>query len=180
MPSRWLLLALLGAFLCTVGDHLHATLGVLTYPQVAFWGQAWWVAPLFGGATLACVIGARPFLAWGGATERAPMHRLLADLIGFLAAYAYTSFADHARPNVTLAVLAIAFGVRVLAEARPMWLIAYALGLAVVGSLFEGALSATGAFHYLRPDFLGIPRWLPGIYLHAGLIAGELAVWMRR
>jgi len=180
MAARWLLLILFGATICTLGDHLHATSGVLAYREVAFWDQAWWVGPLFGGATIACVVGARPFIAWGKATEVAPPRRLLADLIGFCAAYAYTSFAAHDRPNVTLVVLVMVFVVRVLAEDRARWLVVYSLALAVCGTLFEAGLSSTGAFYYLHPDLLGVPRWLPGIYLHAGLIAGEISIVMKR
>ncbi len=175
---RWLLLALVGALICTVGDHLHATCGVLTYRQTAFWDQAWWVAPLFAGASLVCVLGARLFWSLGGPNSAPDMRRIAADGIGFFAAYAYTSFAAADRPTVTLLVLVVAFAVRVVGEARSRWLVLYCLLLGVGGCVFEGTLSATGAFHYLHPDVLGVPRWLFGIYLHAGLIAGELSLLM--
>ena len=180
MLPRWLLLVLVGAVLCTLGDHLHATLGVLVYARVAFWDQAWWVAPLFGSATVVCVLGARPFLGGPSPASVAPPARLIADLVGFCAAYAYTSVAAHDRPLLTLLVLSVAFVVRVLGDARSPGLVLYSLLLAVGGTLFEAGLSSTGAFHYLHPDLLGVPMWLPGIYLHAGLIAGELSLLMRR
>ncbi len=172
----WVLLAIAGGLICTLGDHLHATEGVLAYPHVAFFGQAWWVFPLFTAATLVCVIGARPFFAIARGELRRPDARQLAiDGIGFFGAYAYTSFAPAGRPNVTLAVLVIAFVVRVLGERRAPWLIIYCVALAIGGSLFEAALSSTHAFYYHHPDFI-VPRWLPGIYLHAGLLAGELGI----
>jgi len=176
---RWVVLALVGGLICTFGDHLHATHRVLAYPHIAFWDQAFWVGPLFAAASLACVLGARPFLGWArrrGEVRRPDVRQLAADGIGFFAAYAYTSFSPADQPNVTLAVLLIAFAVRVLAERRATWLVGYCLLLAVAGSLFEAGLSSTGAFYYHHPDFV-VPRWLPGIYLHAGLIAGELSSW---
>jgi len=178
---KWIVLALVGSALCTVGDHLHATCGVLEYRHVFFWDQAWWVPPLFMGAALAAVLGCKPFLDWGkrtGEVRRPDARQLLADGLGFFAAYAYTSFAAHDHPNVTLAVLVIAFIVRVLGERRPTWLVASCVALAAGGVLTEFAVSSTGGFHYLHPDFLATPRWLAGIYLHAGLIAGELAILM--
>ncbi len=173
---KWVALAVLGGLICTVGDHLHAVSGVLTYPHPFLFDQAWWVFPLFAAASLVCVLGARPFVGEG---ERRPDARqIAADGLGFFAAYAYTSFAPADRPNVTLAVLAIAFLVRVLGERRDARLVAYCLALSVAGSLFEAALSSTGQFAYLHPDLV-VPRWLPGIYLHAGLIAGELSILFR-
>ena len=58
----YVVLALVGATICTFGDYLHASHGVLAYPHVAFGVQDWWVPFLFAGASLACVFGARPFL----------------------------------------------------------------------------------------------------------------------
>lgn len=175
---RWLALAVVGATVCTVGDHLHATHGVLVYREVFAWDQAWWVPLLFAAASLVCVLAAAPFVAWGrgAGTARPPdARRVAADSLGFCAAYAYTSFAPHDRPNVTLLVLAIAFLVRVIGEARPAWIVAYAILLGGGGVLTEFTVSSTGGFHYLHPDVLATPRWLAGIYLHAGLLTGGLA-----
>ena len=175
---RWLILAAVGALLCTVGDHLHAVSGILDYAHVFAWDQAWWVPLLFACATLSCVSGAAPFLTRGAPMRTPDIRQISADGIGFLAAYAYTSFAPAERPNVTLLVLATAFLVRVMAERRAPMLVVYCLFLSAAGAVFEGTLSLTGAFAYRHPDFYGVPRWLPGIYLHAGLIAGELSLFM--
>jgi hypothetical protein len=51
--------------------------------------------------------------------------------------------------------------------------------MAVAGTLFEASWSALGFFHYLHPDVIGVTRWLPGIYLHAGLLAGPLERTLR-
>lgn len=172
---RWLILALCGAAICTVCDHLHATHGVLWYTHPVFWDQAWWVPLLFAGASLAAVAGATPIRRlFGARVEPAPSVRQIAgDGIAFIVAYAYTSYAPADRPNVTLAVLVGFWLARVLRDRSP-WLIAYSLVMAVAGSGFEATWSALGFFNYHHPDIAGVPRWLPGIYLHVALIAGPL------
>ncbi|HXU67739.1 MAG TPA: hypothetical protein VN947_00345 [Polyangia bacterium] len=172
---RWLILALAGAAICTVCDHLHATHGVLYYAHPVVWDQAWWVPLLFAGASLAAVAGATPIRRlFGARATAAPTAREIAgDGIAFIVAYAYTSFAPAARPNVTLALLAFWWLARVV-RGRAPWLIAYSLVMAVAGSAFEATWSALGFFWYHHPDIGGVPRWLPGIYLHVALVAGPL------
>src|SRR2546429_512867 len=56
---RWLILALCGAAICTVCDHLHATHGVLWYTHPVVWDQGGWGPPLLSGASLAGPAGCR-------------------------------------------------------------------------------------------------------------------------
>ena len=177
---RWIVLALVGAAVCTVGDHLHATHGVLYYAHPVAWDQAWWVPLLFAGASLAAVAGATlPRRLLGSRDERAATGRELAgDGIAFATAYAVTSFLPADRPNVTLALLSAWWLARVV-RGRATWLIVYSLIMAVSGTAFEAGWSALGFFWYRHPDFAGVPRWLPGIYLHAALIAGPLERTLR-
>lgn len=172
---RWIVLALIGSAICTACDHLHATHGVLYYPHPVFWSQAWWVPLLFAGASLAAVAGATPIRRLFGARAAAsPTARELAgDAIAFVTAYGFTSFAAPDRPNVTLALLALWWLARVVCG-RAAWLIVFSLVMAVAGSAFEAGWSALGFFYYRHPDVAGVPRWLPGIYLHAALLAGPL------
>ncbi len=144
---------------------------MLAYPSPIFWSQAWWVPLLFAGATITVVRGAALF---GRPGEGPPAARVLAsDLLSFCLAYALTSF-THDVPNVTLAMLVLWWIARVLrGESRSV--ILYSLTLALLGTLFEVMLSSTGAFYYQHPDFLGVPRWLPGIYLHAAPLALRIA-----
>ncbi|HEX8954017.1 MAG TPA: hypothetical protein VF945_19315 [Polyangia bacterium] len=172
---RWLILALCGAAICTVLDHLHATHGVLYYAHPVAWDQAWWVPLLFAGASLAAVAGATPIrrLFGGRATPPPTVREIAGDGVAFIVAYAYTSFAPASEPNVTLALLAAWWLARVV-RGRATWLIAYSLVMAVAGSAFEATWSALGFFYYRHPDIAGVPRWLPGIYLHVALVAGPL------
>ena len=172
---RWLLLALSGAVICTVCDHLHATHGVLYYVHPVLWEQAWWVPLLFAGASLAAVVGATPIRRMYGVGSAPPptVREVAGDGLAFIVAYAYTSFAPPDRPNVTLALLAAWWLARVV-RGRATWLIAYSLVMALAGSAFEATWSALGFFYYRHPDVAGVPRWLPGIYLHVALVAGPL------
>ncbi|MSP59871.1 MAG: hypothetical protein EXR72_05940 [Myxococcales bacterium] len=174
--KRWLGVALLGSLICTVCDHLHVVLDVLSYARPICWGQAWWVPLLFAFATLAVVAGAAPMRAlFASGFDRPPsLGELGGDAIGFVIAYAYTAF-GHRQPLVVAAVLGGFWLARVL-HARPAWMMPYGLAVAAGGTLFEAALSSTGAFRYHHPDFLGVPVWLAGIYLHCALFAGSLHV----
>jgi hypothetical protein len=54
----------------------------------------------------------------------------------------------------------------------------YALATALGGTLFEAMLSSTGAFYYTKDnqDILGVPIWLPALYLHASLLTRAIAL----
>ena len=177
---RWAALAGFGAFLCTVLDHLHATHDVLSYAHPVAWNQAWWVPLLFAGATLVIVASASPMRALlGGLTEAPPTARQIAgDAIGFITAYSFTAF-GHTQPVVVLVVLTAFWTARTL-HCRAPWMVLYSIGVATGGTLFEAALSSTGTFHYHHPDLLGVPCWLPAIYLHAALFAGPMQLFVRR
>jgi hypothetical protein len=163
---RWIVIALGGAAICTVGDHLHATHGVLGYSDVFAWNQAWWVPLLFFCSTLIALIGSRVTRKMFDAPPLAPNNpRLMAaDLVAFAAAYSLTSF-THAAPNETMLILVAFWIARILITPTPKWVIAFSLISAITGPLVEATLSRCGLFAYTHPDFLGVARWLPGIYL---------------
>jgi hypothetical protein len=179
--ARWIILAIVGSIVCTIGDHLHATHGVLWYPHVFAWDQAWWVPLLFACASVAAVLGATPFrrLLSRGREDAAPTAREIAgDGIAFFTAYAFTSFMPADLPNVTLGLLFAWWLARVV-RGRPAWQIAFSIAMAAAGTLFEAGWSALGFFYYRHPDFIGVGRWLPGIYLHAALLAAPLERTLR-
>jgi hypothetical protein len=180
VTARWLLLAFVGAGVNTVCDHLHVTHGVLWYPHPAFWSQAWWVPLLFAGATVAAIAGVEPVRALlGGRPLAPPTGRALAgEVLAYVSAYSFTAF-GQAQPDVVLGFLVAAWVARVVAGA-PAWVIVFSLLTAVVGPLFEAAWSRLGFFNYYHPDALGVARWLPGLYLHAGLVAVPVAALLRR
>jgi len=165
--SRSLVGALLGAGASLVGDHLHVTQGVLSYPHVACWGQAWWVFPLFFGATFALFATARR--VHPGAAERpaVSVRAAAGDFLGFFTAYAFTAFASS-MPDLVLWVLVGAWGARVLGGMPPRQVV-LCLVIAIGGTSWEAMWSGLGMFSYSHPDLLGVPRWLPALYLHAAV-----------
>jgi hypothetical protein len=178
--------ALVGAVLCTVCDHLHATNDVLSYPDPFVSSQSWWVPFLFFGASLASITGVgtvRKLLA-GKAVGKPGLFRLTSDGIAFVTAYAFTAY-GHTLPNVVLAVLALWWVARMLAlaeidAAAVRWVVLFSLVTAVVGTGFEASWSALGFFHYHHADLVGVPRWLPGIYLHVAPLAVSFATFIGR
>jgi len=173
-PRRVIAAAVGGAALCTFGDHLHATHGVLSYPRVYLASQAWWGPLLFFGAAiavLALAVGSRRALR--GSPVDAAWPRIAGDALAFVTAYAFTAFAAEL-PDVVLAVLVGWWIARMLSSRAQPWVVALGLGLAVLGPLFEDRWASLGMFAYCRPDLAGVPRWLPALYLHVAPLAARL------
>ncbi len=166
---RWLIAAVVGGALCLCGDHLHVTEGVLSYPHRVFWDQAWWVFPLFFGATLALLAGVRVIHPSPPLRLEHPVRLAVGDVIALFTAYAFTAFASPL-PNVVLWVLLGLWAARVV-HGMPARHVAFCLAAAVGGTGWEMMWSGLGMFTYSHPDMLGVPRWLPALYLHAAVAA---------
>jgi hypothetical protein len=158
----------LGAILCVGLDALHVASGTTYYARPVWFGLAWWAPLLFLGASLGMLTGVRLF---GAAPLPHQPRQTLADGLAFVAAYASTSFLGGAPVALALTLLAF-WAARVMT--LPGWVGGWSVLVAVVGSLAEILLSGAGQFGYHRPDVLGIPWWLPMIYLHAGVFAARL------
>lgn len=160
---RWIVIAMGGALLCTLGDHLHATHGVLGYTDVFAWSQAWWVPLLFFCSTLVALIGSRVSRKMFEAPPLAPNNpRLMAaDGVAFAAAYGLTSF-THAAPNETMLILVAFWIARILITPTPKWVIAFSLISAITGPIVEATLSRFGLFAYTHPDFSASRAGCPG------------------
>jgi hypothetical protein len=174
--KHWLA-ALVAAGVCTVLDHQHVVWEVLAYPRPDFWQQAWWVPLLFFVGTLVALAMTDPVrrLVGGAPPARNPASALV-DMGSFVAAYYLTSVAHH-EPDVLTALLLGTWLVRAIS--LPGWAVAYCIGFALVGPAVEATLSGLGGFHYLHPDFLGLARWLPALYLHVGVAAVSTAALLR-
>lgn len=164
----------MGAAIGTLADQLHVRSGVLSYrhPCRALPGQAAWVPLLFGASGLVLTAGHAGLLRLTG--ERAPRAtpaQLAQSALGFLAAYVST-VAFQRRPRRLALALASLWLARVLAAPATGKLVAGPL-FATAGPLFESWLSSTGAFRYRRPDRMGVPLWLPALYLHAALMVRQ-------
>lgn len=54
-----------------------------------------------------------------------------------------------------------------------------ALLTAAIGVLVESALTWTGTYAYTRPDFLGVPMWLPTLYITACGAVGNFGRFLK-
>lgn len=167
--ARWALATTAGGVLCVVGDHLHVTHDVLFYPHPVFWGQAWWVFPLFAAATLNAVGGVRLVYPVptppAGATRSAAV---LEHLVVFALAYATTAIV----PSRTALLFGLATLFLVdLVRGMPRRLLLFCVLVAIAGTSWEMMWSGIGMFTYRHPDMLGVPAWLPLLYLQAALAA---------
>jgi hypothetical protein len=169
-------LFLVGAFAGSSLDMIHVVSDVLYYPKpFYFWGQAWWVPFLFGMAAIVLVAGYNMVSSFIGARDPSPPASALTEsAIGFILAYLATGFFHHSELLLALGlVLAWSWhNKRHPGEGA----VPYALAVAVGGTLFEAILSSTGAFYYREPDVLGVPIWLPALYLHASLLTRAIAL----
>ncbi len=159
----------LGGALC---DQIHVQGGVLAYAQPVLFGQSWWVAPLFGIATLIMYVAT---WVWVSCSERAQpgpiTHRQLAlHSLWFVAAYLASALLQG-QPKLLALVYLLLFLRRLLGRRDAVWQVANGVGLAIGGTTSEALLAATGVFHYNHPDLWTVPLWLPGVYLHGAPLA---------
>lgn len=172
-----LLEALVGMVLGTSLDALHVATGTMAYKNPVLGLQDWWVPLEFAVAGILTCEGYRRI---GVSMARvvpppATLRELLLGVACFVLSYGSSGF-FRAWPNAELAAYILLFIPAVLftpKDARGALLL-HSVTLAVGGPLTEAAISATGTFWYVEPDFLGVPRWLPGIYLHVGLASANL------
>ena len=179
LARRALLWAIAGALVGVPLDALHVVTGVLTYRDPDMGLQAWWVIPLFAGAGLTLGLPHRhatiPLAAKLGEARPLPPTTTAGALAGFaclVVAYA-SSGALQSWPMLALGVYVVIWALIVarIDPAARTALVLHSLGTAAIGPVVEMLISATGAFSYTTPDFLGVAAWLPGIYLNAGAAA---------
>jgi hypothetical protein len=158
----------IGLALC---DQIHVQAGVLDYETGGFFGQAWWVPLQFGVAAVAIVAGAVPFARQ---REQPKSADFVTGTAWFVAAYAASGVFD-AHPIALAVAFVLAWALRVALARQPGPLVAYSLLLAAAGTAAEAILSAAGTFAYADPDMIGVPIWLPGLYLQGAPLALALA-----
>jgi hypothetical protein len=174
-PRRALALFAGGGVGLALCDQIHVQADVLHYDTGGFFGQAWWVPLQFGLASLAIVAGAAPF-ARRRAEPRAS--DFVTGIAWFAAAYAASGIFD-AHPYALAVAFVVGWSARVALARERSVLVAYSVLLAAAGTGAEAILSAAGTFDYTAPDFIGVPIWLPGLYLHGAPLALALARALR-
>lgn len=164
-----LVLFVAGAIVGTLLDQIHVRWGVLSYAHPVFLGQAWWVWPQYGMATVLAYMAARPVVLHQPSLGRSALQ----DFLWFGGAYFLTALLQ-AWSAFVLGLLLVTWGARVWRSTGRARIILYSLALACVGTGYEWVLTRAGAFSYNHPDIRGLPIWLPGLYLQAGIFALSL------
>jgi hypothetical protein len=159
------ILFVLGSIVGLDCDQIHVQFAVLRYSNPDFLGQPWWVGPQYGlAAVIACLV------AWVSipATTAVRFGKALMRLsLWFFGAYLTTGLlADHA--ELLAGLLFASWICRMIRLYRDWMVIVFSSALAIVGTLYEVLLTGANTFAYLGAQVLGVPIWLPGLYLHAG------------
>jgi hypothetical protein len=166
-----LVLAGVGATLGSLLDGIHTHFGATAYTEPVALRAAWWVPLLFAGAYATSV--ARPLLDKG---PRPPGWKAAVGMGVFISAYAL-SVAPWPW-GVRAAVLGglFAAGFWVCDRTRAGLIVAGTA--AVCGPVVEAIMVRAGTFVHHEVLVLGIPGWLPFLYLTAGVGLGTLAKWV--
>ncbi len=170
LPIIWLFL--LGSIIGTAMDAWFVYGGIERYPSPVLFGVAWWVPLLFGAAAI--TIGyshalVDPLLQH----RRRHPHPLVTsgELLWLVLAYTIGVSILNTLAKVGL-LLVIYLNFWVIAGSGWQNLL-LSLVTAITGTLVEMILVTVGMFSYLHPDFIGVPYWLPCIYLCASLAVGD-------
>jgi hypothetical protein len=166
----WLAIVIAGGVGLTLCDQMHVHAGVLSYPasDPRLAGQSWWVGLQFIAFAVLILLAAsavarvrpRPATGWN----------VVHAVAWFVGAYAATAVFWH-HPRVLAILLGLSWLDRVALRPDRWPLIVFSVGVAVAGTLYEGALAGAGGFAYHHHDFFHVPFWLPGLYLHGALLA---------
>lgn len=172
-----LLLFGIGGVVGAVCDGFHSHAGILTYPNEWILKMAWWVPFLFGMATLAVAYShliydrtchlPRRTLSWAD---------VIGGLLSFVAVYAASAFLPNSDLAKTIILATMVF-LMTWRWNRSWHAIPPMLATAIVGCGVESTLNHIDYFHYTRPDFWGIPMWLPMLYAAASIGVGN---WARK
>src|SRR5262245_45868447 len=167
MIMRWgraaLVLAGLGATLGVGLDALHVASGTTRYASPWIFGVAWWTFPLFASAAVALGLGPPAFeRTWKISVEPRSRPIAIAGMALFVLAY-LASCVVHGVAGAGLLVV-IAAAAWWLVDRRPL-AIAHAVLAAIGGFAVEATLVRCGAFVHTDGAVLGIPLWLPVLYV---------------
>lgn len=165
-------LFVIGAIGLTLLDSVHVHTHTLFYDHPFAFGSAWWVPPEMG---LALSLGGLAYVvAWqrlGGPTKLPSRAAVARALLAFAMLYAASGLLP-ATATTKLIVLSIG-AVVIFREVDGTRVGAKLLVVgAICGTLAE---ALNPAFHYVDPDGLGVPIWLPALYACAAPALGQLA-----
>ncbi len=166
-----LILMAIGATLGVLLDAIHSHFGATTYTNPVVAGTAWWVPFLFAGAYSIGV--ARPLLR---PAPRPPCWKVGLAMSLFAAAYAWTvaPIPWVARAGTLLGAFAAGFWIC----DRTWGGLVIALAAAIAGPAVERFLLGAGVFVHHEVHWMGVPGWLPFLYMNAAVGLGTLGRWL--
>lgn len=149
-------------------DQIHVQANVLYYAHPLLFGQAWWVIPQYILATGISYNSAKLF---NENTEKISYDTkaVVIASLWFLGTYFASAFLQRYSIFLTLVFLGI-WCLRILLMRCTFRIAIYSCLFAFVGTCYEILLTHIGLFTYTHPNILGVPFWLPGLYLNAGLL----------
>lgn len=171
MRRPMLILAGIGATLGVLLDGLHSHFGATSYTNPIFAKTAWWAIPLFASAYVAGIT--RP------AIDEKP---IVPDwkpqmAIGlFILAYIITVLPFDLSSRMALLVATFVTGSHFCDPSRAGVIVA--IIAAFIGPFVEINLIRAGVFVHHEDHFMGIPYWLPLLYMNAGVGLGTLGLWL--
>jgi insulin-induced protein len=172
--KKQLLLFLIGAVLGSFYDGFHTYSNTTYYPNPWILKMAWWVPLNFGLAILAV---ADSHVSLDRTLKRKGRGLSWAAVLSGLALFGVLYFTSGflPRPSAEKAVILWLGAVFLWILFDRTWQ-GVLLGIltGVVGSLVEITMTSLGLFFYVRPDFHGIPCWLPALYFGASVTVGNL------
>ena len=165
-------LALLGAAVATFCDLIHVQTGTLSYASPNVFAQAWWCFPGFAVAFFCMIIVVRGLdhflpikVERSCSTTPGSSQNFVESMLLFFFIYVLSGFAGGF-PIFLSWVFYLAWCLRLVFTPDRAFMAILGLILALGGTVGESLLSAAGFVTYMRPDFLLVPAWLPGLYLH--------------
>ncbi|XDD51196.1 hypothetical protein AB3N59_05335 [Leptospira sp. WS92.C1] len=161
---------ILGGIGLAACDQIHVQFEVLKYFHPGLFGQAWWISPQFMIATFFMYLGA--FVLKKERSDFDSKEFKFAILWFVSAYFASGIFADH--PHLLAVIYLLTWFFRMVRSREGNSLIGFSVILALAGTGAEGLISNAGFFVYTKPDFLLVPIWLPGLYLHGAPLIWSL------
>ncbi len=177
--KRIVILALLGMFFGTFLDFMHVFNKTTKYTYPVFFGVAWWIPLLYTASSVLIglvnpvadkILGRKKFLP-------IKPRDLVLGFIGFCLVW-YLSGSLHFSSVITTIILTPFTFLLWWKFDRTKEGIILALTTAFCGCLAEIIISKAGLFQHTFQDFLGIPFWLPLIYISGSISLGNIGRWL--
>lgn len=192
MTVRWRLIIPLffaGFFLGTLGDYCHVISRTDAYPAHVYRyylaGVPFWVPFVFGVAALAIGLSHLEADRWLGPSWTRPGAGsalvVAYGLAVFVGLYALSGFLRFS-PIINHLILALGALSIWLGLDRTWQGLLLAFATAIVGSVAEIAMVRLGVFFYYprAAHLLGVPDWLPWLYVGASVAVGNFARYLSR